>query len=138
MKTLSDYRTLTRVLLGDPAGRRYSDETVDMGLLEALSEWGRRLPGEWTIEDLDGASETTVADEDAVILGKGAAGYSMGIRARSVTEVFGKRPEDTERLFDQADRLRADFESAAADRSRRMAAREDAWPEKGWPDRGLR
>ena len=35
----------------------------------------------------------------------GAAGYAMQIRARSVTEVFGKRPEDTDHLISQGDEL---------------------------------
>ena len=56
-----------------------------------------------TIKDLDGADITTIPDGHALTICMGAAGYSMRIRARSITEVFGKRPEDREALAAQAD-----------------------------------
>ena len=61
------------------------------------------------IKELDDAQYTTVPDSHALCLCTGAAGYAMRIRARSVTEVFGKRPEDREALSSQANRLLADF-----------------------------
>ena len=61
------------------------------------------------IRDLDGAQNTTVPDAHALTVCTGAAGYAMRIRARSVTEVFGKRPEDREALSSQANRLLADY-----------------------------
>jgi hypothetical protein len=61
------------------------------------------------IKGLDGANMTTVPDNHALMLCTGAAGYAMRIRARSVTEVFGKRPEDREALSSQANRLIGDY-----------------------------
>lgn len=62
-----------------------------------------------SIKDLDAAKVTTVPDLHSLTVCIGAAGYSMRIRARSVTEVFGKRPEDREALSSQANRLLTDF-----------------------------
>ena len=62
-----------------------------------------------TIKGLDDAQQTSVPDAHAVTLAEGAAGYAMRIRARSVTEVFGKRPEDRAALMDQADQMVTGF-----------------------------
>ena len=136
-KTLTDYRTLVLGTLGDPTGRRYSNNMVDLALDQALAEWGRYLPGTWTISGLNSATTTTIDDEDSMTLTKGAAAFAMEIRARSVTEVFGKRPEDTERLIEQADRLKAQFETELAELSLEKTFSEDPWPRKGWAVRNL-
>ncbi len=138
MNTLSDYRTLVLGMLGDPAGRRYSNDMLDLALRQALAEWGTYLPGTWTVRDLDDAPETAVEDGDSMTLTKGAAAFAMEIRARSVTEVFGKRPEDTERLIEQADGLKKQFETELAGLSFRKSLAEDPWPEKGWTERDRR
>ena len=62
-----------------------------------------------TIKGLDDAQQTTAADAHALTIAAGASGYAMQIRARSVTEVFGKRPEDREALMQQADQMIAAF-----------------------------
>lgn len=62
-----------------------------------------------TIRDLDGAAQTTVPDAHAGTVVKGAAGYAMRIRARSVTEVFGKRPEDRAALMNEAEKILDEF-----------------------------
>lgn len=67
-----------------------------------------------TIKGLDDAQQTTVPDVHAVTVAEGAAGYAMRIRARSITEVFGKRPEDRAALMDQADRLITGYFSGLA------------------------
>lgn len=137
--TLSDYRALVLGILGDPSGRRYSNDTVDLALKEALAELQRYIPDEagYTIRNLDNAGDTTVDDEDSIMLSKGAAGFAMEIRARSVTEVFGKRPEDTERLIEQAGILKAQFETEFAAASLQKSLNADPWPVKGWAERGL-
>ena len=182
MKTIDDYRAQCRILLGDEAGRRYSDAMIDMGFREALGIYGSYLPrieevqvrisayektsavisrvfpdpmmvrgirrnsskdemlfslktqpgkllvdfhepvrpsvGELlqiemsvphTIKGVDEAGRTTVPDSHLTVMCKGAAGYAMRIRARSVTEVFGKRPEDREALMIQAADLVKEF-----------------------------
>ena len=58
-----------------------------------------------SVSGLDGAGVTTVPDMLFGTVCGGAAGYAMRIRARSVTEVFGKRPEDTSNLILEADVL---------------------------------
>ena len=62
-----------------------------------------------TISGLDDAVNTTVPESLTGTFCTGAAGYAMQIRARSVTEVFGKRPEDTENLIAQSNTLLAEF-----------------------------
>ena len=182
MKTISDYRTETLVLLGDAAGRRYSETQLNTAIRQALSMLRKYLPNKDTIEktvaavngreitlvwsptpdaeiltirnangevltaadyrtgtrtylqfynspmipgvgdtlsleiglphtikNLDSATDTTVPDDLFLTVCTGAAGYALQIRARSVTEVFGKRPEDTERLLEEADRMIAQY-----------------------------
>lgn len=38
MKTVSEYRTAVLTVLGDPGGRRYSEEQIDLALKEALGK----------------------------------------------------------------------------------------------------
>ena len=54
------------------------------------------------IKGLDNATNTTIPDNYTMILIKGAAAASMRIRARSIAEVFGKRPEDGENIEAQS------------------------------------
>ena len=61
------------------------------------------------IRGLDGAQRTTISGDHSLVLCKGAAAAAMRIRARSVTEVFGKRPEDRAALMDQAEELHREF-----------------------------
>ncbi len=182
MRTIDDYRAGCLVMLGDAAGRRYTNSMLDMGLREALPVYRSFCPrretitqtvkevegnslllppmppgmeiqtvrvagGEWFdfsvyqtdrwlyvlktstygalppagtqlqltlsvphyIRDLDGATQTTIPEPHAGTVIKGAAGYAMRIRARSVTEVFGKRPEDRAALMEQAEGLLNEF-----------------------------
>lgn len=62
-----------------------------------------------TIKDLDLKTDTTVPDIYSGIVETGAAAEAVRIRARSVTEVFGKRPEDVERLDLHAKALEEEF-----------------------------
>ena len=201
MKTISDYRTDILVLLGDETGRRFSESILDMGLREALRQYGMYCPrleqvtcrvsaveGEtavvpwmfppsvlprWvrrkstedalrcgievregklllsfyggvmpavdevlfmeisvphTIKGLDEGKATTVPDGHGLILCGGAAGYAMRIRARSVTEVFGKRPGDREALSVQADMLIGDFVKALEKISLIASFQQNPWP----------
>lgn len=82
------------------------------------------------IKGLDSASQTTVPDSHCLIVCSGAAGFAMRIRARSVTEVFGKRPEDREALAAQAEVLISDFER---DLAGIQAAVADPLPRGGFP-----
>ncbi len=68
-----------------------------------------------TVSGLDDAVNTTVPESLFQTVCKGAAGYAMQIRARSVTEVFGKRPEDTDHLIAESGRLLHEFLSELAD-----------------------
>ena len=58
-----------------------------------------------SISGLGPATITTIPEAHEIMVCKGASGYAMRIRARSVTEVFGKRPEDREALMTQADQM---------------------------------
>ena len=181
MRTIEDYRAGCRIVLGDAAGRRYSDDVIDMGYREALVCFGQYSPaketiygtltsvnartgilsgipgpdteilsirtaegkklhwtGEWngqklylhfsdritpgtgdrlqleiavphTIKGLDQAKKTTVSDTNALLLTKGAAASAMVLRAHSVTEIFGKRPEDCDNLIAQSEKLHGSF-----------------------------
>ena len=181
MREIGDYRAGCLVVLGDAAGRRYTNAMLDAGFREALPVYRSFCPrretvtqsvknvegvslvlpplpagvdvqtvrvvdGEWLdfsvyqtdrvlylnlfecrsvpqpgtqlqmvlsvphkISGLDDATQTTVPENHAYTVIKGAAGYAMRIRARSVTEVFGKRPEDREALMNQAEQMITEY-----------------------------
>ncbi len=204
MKTITDYRTEILIILGDTAGKRYSEAQLDAALRQALGRLNKSRPareiykvkvadreirdviinwcpgpgadilsvrneaGEWlsaadyrtggktyltiyeggapeigdqlqlevtgahTISGLDNAGSTSIPDSLMETVCTGAAGYAMRIRARSVTEVFGKRPEDTDKLILQADFLLADFEADLELRSLSAVMHSDPWPHRGF------
>ena len=199
MREISDYRAGCRVVLGDQGGRRYDDNTLDMGFREALPVYRSFCPrrvtitqsvkgvegcslllpplepgtevqtvrivdGPWLsfgvyqddrslylnvyayeqmpvvgtqlqltlsvphfIKGLDDAQQTTVPNTHSLTLIKGAAGYAMRIRARSVTEVFGKRPEDRAALMDQADGMEREFRGLLKEIALRVSYRQYPW-----------
>lgn len=79
------------------------------GIVQAGTRLQLTLGCPHTIQGLDDAQQTTVPDVHALTVCTGAAGHAMRIRARSVTEVFGKRPEDRAALMDQAEKMIAAF-----------------------------
>ena len=79
------------------------------------------------IKGLDEKTQTTVPDAHCMILCTGAAGHAMQIRARSVTEVFGKRPEDREALTNQAEALLSEFKKEL-----KSIARQDSLLRRLW------
>lgn len=205
MKTISEYRTAVLTVLGDPGGRRYSEDQVDLALKEALGKLGTFRPnretvkvkiaelrgkeaiikwvpdassdvltvrdesGHWycaadyrtggkmylqlygdvfvgegdtllleishphRIQGLGGETSTTVPESLSLTVAAGAAGYAMRIRARSVTEVFGKRPEDTERLMEQSEILIGEFLAELGEADFREAMHFSPWPLRGFP-----
>lgn len=80
-----------------------------------------------SVRGLDGAAGTSVPDGHALMVSTGAAGYAMRMRARSVTEVFGKRPEDREALSSQANRLITDYIKELKWAARQKALRRYPW-----------
>lgn len=86
------------------------------------------LSGPHRIKGLDESRETTVPDSHAMMICGGAAGYAMRIRARLVTEVFGKRPEDRAALMDQAEAMITEYVKEMERISLNESFREDPWP----------
>lgn len=99
---------------------------------DAIPEDGETLALELTrphiIQGLNG-EQTTVPAGLSLTVCSGAAGYAMRIRARSVTEVFGKRPEDTVRLIDQSNTLIGEY---LAELGRDTLIAHDPLPRGGW------
>ena len=81
-----------------------------------------------SIKGLDERETTTVPDRHGLTLCKGAAAAALRIRARSVTEVFGKRPEDGENLLRQAETLSLEFLAELRQAAYRESLRRDPWP----------
>ena len=77
-----------------------------------------RLPH--TIRGMENAAVTTVPDALTRTIVSGASAFAMRIRVRTVTEVFGKRPEDAENLLSQAEELLKEFVSEMDEFSRRV------------------
>ena len=202
MKTAEDYRNMILTIVGDAAGRRYSESMLNLGLLEALDEYRDYCPrvvpqqlqvlsvtnghvisfpdygpdetdiayikdpgGEYyenftvfyaadrievtlrmqdvipkagqaldvgisvphCIRGLDGKTITTVPDRHMRTVCKGAAAAAMKIRARSVTEVFGKRPEDREAITAQADAMHAEFMKELEGLAKHESLLRDPW-----------
>ncbi len=62
-----------------------------------------------TIRGLDDETATSVPNALTGIVASGASAFAMRIRVRTVTEIFGKRPEDAQHLLAQADALLKEF-----------------------------
>ena len=120
----SDYQDGTHTIL-----QFYGSGTVPA----AGDELSIELALPHTIQGLDSAASTTVPDDLALTVCSGAAGYAMRIRARSVTEVFGKRPEDTERLIEQAEMMIRIFLSDLEIKYLGAYYHKDPWPLDGFP-----
>ena len=133
MKTIIDYRTETLILLGDTAGRRYSETQLDTAIRLALEMTKKYLPNKDTIQGLDGSQTTMVPEELFLTVCTGAAGYALQIRARSVTEVFGKRTEDTQHLTEQGRHLETQFLAALDFAAFEASLQHDPWPGPGFP-----
>lgn len=206
MKTISEYRTETLILLGDPSGKRYSEAILDTGIRQALGTLRKYLPRKetvsaeaaavngrdvildrcppsdaeiltirnengdilrasdhrtetqtclrfydprmipepedtlmlelgfsHTIKGLDERPETTVPEDLFITLCMGAAGYALQIRARSVAEVFGKRPEDTDNLIREGRHLETQFIAALDFAAFEASVHYDPWPGPGFP-----
>ena len=87
-----------------------------------------------TLSGLDGELTTTLPGRDTLLLAEGAAGHAMRIRAASVTEVFGKRPEDAASLLRQAQTMLDSFRISLTGLSRNSgSAPLPAFPHKGFP-----
>lgn len=91
------------------------------------------IPSQYTIRGLDSASGTAVPERLKLTVCKGAAGFAMEIRARSVTEVFGKRPEDSAALLRQSENLLSEFRQTLMDAAMAESCLQDPWPEQGFP-----
>lgn len=122
----------------DKAGNRLScsENRTERGLYLTLFGGKRPSVGDillleltvpHTIRGLDGANVTTVPDLHGSVLTRGAAAAAMNIRARSVTEVFGKRPEDRAALTEQAEAMRRDFIARLNDLARDESFRGCPW-----------
>ena len=206
MKTISDYRAETLILLGDAAGRRYSEAQLDTAIRQALDQLRKYVPRKDTetkvvasvdgteavldwcpssvteiltirnaggdvldaadyrtglktylqfyntrpvpaagdtlslelglphkIKNLDSATETSVPEDLFLTVCLGAAGYALQIRARSVTEVFGKRPEDTDKLIREGCHLETQFIAALDFAAFEASVHRDPWPGPGFP-----
>ena len=206
MKTISDYRAETLIILGDTAGRRYSESILDTAIRQALGMLRKYLPNKDTeevtaaavsgsevvlnwcpastaeiltirnaagevltaadyrtgartylqfyntrsipgvgdvlslelgmphrIKDLDGSETTTVPEDLLLTVCTGAAGYALQIRARSVTEVFGKRPEDTDKQLREGRHLETQFIAAIDFAAFAASLHRDPWPGPGFP-----
>lgn len=79
------------------------------------------------IKGLDDAQQTTAADIHSLTIAAGASGYAMRIRARSVTEVFGKRPEDREALMNEAEQMIAEYHRLLKETSLTGSYRQYPW-----------
>ena len=72
-------------------------------------------------------------DPLALTLVTGAAGYALLLRARSVTEVFGKRPEDRAALTQQGEDLIRQFVRELDAKADAGFFGRDPWPQNGFP-----
>ncbi len=206
MKTISEYRTETLILLGDTAGRRYSEAQLNTAIRQAMATLKKYIPRKETVKvkaassdrgevvlnwcpgsdaeiltirneggeiltasdyrtgqrtylefynsrsipaagdpltlelglphcirGLDGSQNTTIPEDLFLTVCTGAAGYALQIRARSVTEVFGKRPEDTERLISEGRHLETQFIAALDFAAFETSVHRDPWPGPGFP-----
>lgn len=102
--------------------------------LSATSQVTLLIQQSHTLAGLDGELTTTLPERDTLLLAEGAAGHAMRIRAASVTEVFGKRPEDGASLLRQAQTMLDSFRNSLTILSQNSgSAPLPAFPRKGFP-----
>ncbi len=90
----------------------FEDEGGYLRICSRLPE-GTKLTAELklphTIRGLDDETATSVPNALRGSVISGASAFAMRIRVRTVTEIFGKRPEDAQNLLAQADVLLKEF-----------------------------
>jgi hypothetical protein len=79
--TLDGFIVRLRAFLVDSGEVSYLDAALEEALRQAIGDLGRSYGEFVTIEDLDAADETTVADVDEALVVRGAAGYAARMRA---------------------------------------------------------
>lgn len=84
------------------------------------------------IKGLYEASASSVPDGHALMVSSGAAGYALLVRARAVTEVFGKRPEDGQNMSAQGQRLIEQYHEDLSAAGARRGGFGGAYAETGW------
>jgi len=93
----------------------YPDRKISLSVGDLIR---LRVKETYTIQGLNSSLSTTVPASHGLLLCEGAAGYALEIRASAITEVFGKRPEDSARLLQLSRELLNRFHAVLADLSR--------------------
>lgn len=109
--TLSDVRLRAALLLGDETQQLFSGTLLDEAIRQALNEYSRSAGAPGTLAGLDGAAATSLPEEEAALLVRGAAGYAALSRAVQRMLSFNLRQEAGSDLLAWARRSLADFQA---------------------------
>lgn len=113
-------------------GKTYLDVSETDPMPAAGDQLDIELPKRYRIDGLTDKGDP-FPDNLSLTLTEGAAGYAMLIRARSVTEVFGKRPEDRAALTAQGQDLIRGFVRELDLSAAASILKKDPWALRNFP-----
>ena len=136
--TLSTIKERVSCHLNDTGGLVWPDALLETAVRSALLALGRILEEPLTLEGLDGAVETTLADDGQHVLITGAVAYALNLRATGRFEDANSRKDLPANLADWATAHMARFQAMLAEvkgRSHQEAGTAPydqwAWEEEG-------
>jgi hypothetical protein len=130
--TLTTLRDRVSVHLNDTGNLIWSDAMLDSAIRSALLALGRVLDETLALAGLDGAVETTLADDDQHVLVVGAVAYALSFRASGRFEDARSRSELPQNLADWATAHMARFQTMLAEVKRRSHQEAAAAPYDQW------
>jgi hypothetical protein len=122
-------------MLHDPAGLIYDSAALESALRTALDQYNRARGQVYTIQDLDGASETSLPAIDEVIIAMGAAGHAAAARSLQRAESFNLNQAVPDTLQSWSRQVLELF-AEELDRARLTDFRGQdvpCWAAQGWP-----
>jgi hypothetical protein len=97
--TLAGVRTRVRNLLVDNGSLIWQDAVLDEGIRRGLEELSRVYGAALTLNGLDSATQTTLAERDGGTLCAGAAGFAALSRAVDRTEIDARQGGTVQELL---------------------------------------
>ncbi len=88
MTALAEFSIRVAGMLHDPQGLIYDPPSLESALRIALEEYSLARRAPYTIQGLDGATETSVPGMDEVVVALGAAGHAAAGRSLQRAESF--------------------------------------------------
>jgi hypothetical protein len=130
--TLAEVRAQVSVHLNDTGKLIWTDTLLDSSIRSALQALGRALGEALTLDGLDGAPETTLAEDDQQALVVGAVAHALKLRVTGKFENARTGGAPMGELADWAAKQMERFERLLADLMRPGIGRRRDEPDCNW------